>query len=272
MIDPKDCAFFVPPGLKKFKQKLFDQIANHILNLGGKVVRYDYQELERRADSLIPIVGCSPPFAEAIKRWQANGTPWIYWDRGYLRRVFATWLPNGAKLGIPGGYYRWQLNGFQMPAIREVPDDRWRALRLDGAVKPWRNSGDKIVIAHTLPDYWEVRGLPVDWSFQMADRLRQITRRPIVVRDKESKVPLDKELDGAHCLVTHGSIAAVEAVIMGCPVFVDATSAAALVGRTDIADLERPVYPDRERWLWSLAYSQFNEAELVNGTLWKLLA
>jgi hypothetical protein len=271
MIDPKDCAFFVPPNLKKFKLALFDSIAGHILKLGGTVIRGDYGALERVAGDKIPIIGCSPPFAAAIRRWQAAGTPWIYWDRGYLRRVFATWLPNGLKLGIPGGYYRWHIGGFQMDKIADVGADRWKALRLEHCVKSWHRGGDKIVIAHTLPDYWNLRGLPEDWSHRLAGRLERITNRRIVVRDKESKVPLDVELEGAHCLVTHGSIAAVEAVIMGYPVFVDRSSAASLVGSTNLEDIENPAYPDRERWLWSLAYGQFNEKELINGTLWGLI-
>ena len=81
-----------------------------------------------------------------------------------------------------------------------------------------------------------------------------------------------QDLDGAHCLVTHGSNAAVEAAIMGCPVFVHPDSAAALVGRTDLADIERPIYPGRQAWVNALAYSQFNERELVDGTLWRLLS
>jgi hypothetical protein len=80
------------------------------------------------------------------------------------------------------------------------------------------------------------------------------------------------ELDSAHCLVTHGSIAAVEAAVMGWPVFVDASAAAALVGSTDFANIESPLYPERERWLWSLSYCQFNEKELCDGTLWRLMA
>jgi hypothetical protein len=59
---------------------------------------------------------------------------------------------------------------------------------------------------------------------------------------------------------------------MGCPVFVDPGSAAALVGKTDLNEIERPIYPERQAWLNSLAYSQFNEKELVDGTLWKLIA
>ena len=82
---------------------------------------------------------------------------------------------------------------------------------------------------------------------------------------------LHEDLKGAHCLVAHGSNAAVEAVIMGSPVFVHPDSAASLVGRVDLSQIEAPIYPDRQPWLNSLAYSQFSETELVNGVLWKLI-
>lgn len=269
MIDPKDVAFFVPPGLKKFKLDLFERIAKHIRELGGAIVHYDFGGLERVAGNKIPIVGCSPPFADAIVRWQREGIPWIYWDRGYLRRVFATWLPKGSDMGIPGGYYRWHVNSFQMDKIRDVPGDRWKALKLDHCLRDRQPPGDKILIADTLSDYWDLRKLPRDWAHRMAEQLRQTTGRPIVVRDKETKVPLDVELRGAHCLVTHGSIAAVEAAIFGYPVFVDQESAAALVGNTDMAELEAPRFGERQAWLHSLAYCQFNERELIDGTLWR---
>jgi hypothetical protein len=272
MINPRDVAFFIPPGLKKFKLALFERIAKHVGDQGGMVIRHDYDSLIAVAGHKIPIVGCSPPFKEAIQRWQRDGVPWIYWDRGYLRRVFATWLPKGSDMGLPGGFYRWHLNGFQMGAVRRVPDDRWKALKLNGSLQPWHGNGDKIVIADTLPDYWDLRGLPRNWSAITADRLRRFTDRPIVVRDKESKTPLYRELEGAHALVTHGSIAAVESVVMGCPVFVDPSSAAALVGLTDFALIEAPIRPAREAWLHSLAYCQFHEQELVDGTLWRLMA
>jgi hypothetical protein len=72
-------------------------------------------------------------------------------------------------------------------------------------------------------------------------------------------------------LVPHGSIAAVENFILDCPVFVHPDSAA-VVGRTDLSPVEKPAYPNRDRWLWSLTHSQFDEKELVDGTLWKLMA
>jgi hypothetical protein len=284
MIDPKQVAFFIPPNLKKFKLTLFERIAAHIGKLGGRVVRHNFQELEAAVPSFIPIVGCSPQFAGAIRRWQEERQRWIYWDRGYLRRVFATWLPRGSDMGIAGGYYRWHVGGFQMSGMRaDAAADRWKSLELDrpfeingDRLQPlphaWHRDGDHIVVAHTLADYWDLRGLPRDWSFRVAEQLKQYTQRPIVVRDKESKTPLHQELRGAHALVTHGSIAAVEAVTLGYPVFVDRESAAAVMGQTDLALIEQPVYPDeRMPWLHSLAYCQFNEDELCNGTLWRLI-
>jgi len=276
MIDPHDCVFFVPPGLKKFKLDLFERIARHISDLGGSIVRHDYEKLKATAGHKIPIVGCSPPFRYAIEHWRANRVPWIYWDRGYLRRWWSKGLPPADQSIEKGGYYRWHVGEFQMSRIRDVPDDRWKALRLDKCVKPWRQGGSErapILIADTLADYWNVRGLDERWSYVTADGLRRITKRPIIVRDKESKIALDRELldEGAHVLLTHGSIAAVEAAIIGFPVFVDPSSAAALVGRTDLNDLENPCRPDRTKWLHNLAYCQYTESELCDGTLWKLL-
>jgi hypothetical protein len=262
-VDPSKVALFIPPGLRKFKLNLFERIGKQI----GRVIRHDYVLLGSLPNDIIPVVGCSPPLQPYLQLWKQSGRTFIYWDRGYLRRVFATWLPRGEA----GGYYRWHINAFQMSEIRDVPDDRWRALNIAKEVKPWRKGGRRVVIADTLPDYWNVRGLPVDWSLRMASYLKSRTDRPIFIRHKESKVPLLEDLKDAHCLVAHGSIAAVEAVIMGTPVYVDRESAASHVGRVGFEDIENPVYPERQQWLNSLAYCQWNEAELCNGTLFRML-
>lgn len=270
-INPRDVALFVPPDLKKFKLNLFERIARHILQLGGKVIRHDYAAVNRLPDSVIPIVGCTPQFRGYIADWQKRGRKWIYWDRGYLRRVFATHLPDGAKLGLPGGFYRWHINRPQMGEVYDVPEDRWKFLRLEDQVKPWNKNGRHIVVADTLPDYWNLFSDP-EWTGRTVKLLKNYTDRPIVVRPKESwERPLYDELKGAHCLVAHGSIAAVEAVVMGCPVFVDEMCTAALVGKTDFTQVEAPSYPERLPWLHSLAYCQYHEQELIDGTLWRLI-
>jgi hypothetical protein len=279
-IDPRQVALFIPPGLKKFKLDLFERIGKHILELGGSVVRHDYAAIGKLPDDVIPIVGCTPQFREFIRAWRHRGRTWIYWDRGYLRRVFATSLATGNEMGIAGGYYRWHVNSFQMNEVRSVPGDRLEfVLKKHGPkdpgieVKPWReNPNGHIVVADTGEDYWDLhahRG----WSRDIAKYLAGRTTRKIIVRDKEQvRVrPLVEELRGAHALVTHGSVAAVEAAIVGCPVFVSPDSAARHVGLTDFSKIESPVYPDRTEWLKSIAYCQFNERELCDGTLWNLI-
>lgn len=267
MLDPAKVALFCPPGLSAFKKKLFDRIGADIKALGGLYVVNDHTILTRLPVEIIPVVGCMPQCTPMIAEWRRTGREFAYWDRGYCRRIFATDLPTGDN----GGYYRWTRNAFQMKRIRDVPDDRWKAL--DTPLWPWAKDGRHIVVAEPSLTYQRFHNID-GWTAQTVDALKKLTDRPLVVRDKEMQRAgrlLRNDLKGAHCLVTHASNAATEAVIMGCPVFVDPSSAAALVGKTDLTEIETPIYPDREPWAYSLGYSQFNEAELIDGTLWRLI-
>lgn len=264
MIDPAKVALFIPAGLKKFKLDLFERIGAKIQRAGGRIVRDDERRLLDLPDDIIPIVGCTPALRPIIDGWRSSGRSWCYWDRSYCRRVFATWLPRGEN----GGYYRWHLNSFQMQRIRDVPDDRWR--RMETPLQPWQRGGRHIVLAAPTATYSAFHRTQ-NWLHETIEALSRCTDRQLVVRGKESKRPLGEDLKGAHALVAHASNAAVEAVIMGCPVFVHPDSAASLVGRTDLSLIEKPIYPEREPWCHSLAYSQWNEEELVNGVLWRLL-
>lgn len=266
MIDPAKVCLFIPAGLKKFKLDLFERIGRKIEKMGGRVARHDAGLLDRLPADITPIVGCQPESTPLIVKWRQQQRPWIYWDRGYARRVFATCLPQGEN----GGYYRWHVNAFQMQRIRLVPDDRWKALKTD--MLPWRRGGRHIVIAQPTLPYARFHRLE-NWTDQVLHELAKVTDRQIVIRCKESyhKRKIQADLEGAHCLIAHGSVAAVESVILGCPVFVHPDSAAALVGQTDITKIEQPIYPEREPWLHSLAYCQYDESELVDGTLWRLI-
>lgn len=265
MITPADCVFYIPSGLKTFKLDLFERIARHIGSLGGRSVRRDDQLYAAAATGKVPIVGCSPELTGMIAEWKRQARPYIYWDRGYCRRIFATWLPRGDA----GGYYRWHVGSYQMLKLRsDAREDRWKSLKTP--VTPWKKDGRHVVVARPSKTYMRFHRIE-GWLDKVVYELSLVTDRQLVVRDKESKRPLAADLEGAHCLVTHGSNAAVEAAIMGCPVFVDPSSAAALVGLTNLSMVEKPIYPEREPWLHSLAYCQYNERELVDGTLWRLL-
>lgn len=264
MIDPGKVCLFQPSELKDFKRRLFERIGGRIVAKGGRVVVGNVSQLKSLPRDVYPIVGCSSYLKGTIDEWREKKRPFIYWDRGYFDRVFATWLPRGEN----GGKYRWHVSSFQLQSIGDYPSDRLDRKR--PPVGEWRRGGRHIVVAHPTPSYSKFHGLE-NWTAKTIEALSLITDRQIVVRDKESKRPLQEDLAGAHALVAHGSNAAVEAVICGCPVFVHRDSAASLVGQTDLAKIETPIYPDREPWLRALSYSQFDEIELIDGTLFRLL-
>ena len=266
MINPRQVCLFQPSELKDFKRKLFERIGQKIVAKGGTVCIGDVGHLKMLRRDIIPIVGCSTYLRDLINPWLEQKRPFVYWDRGYVRRIIATALPKGTD----GGYYRWHLNGYQMQKIRDVPDDRWRSMNIE--TFPWRKGGRHIVIAAPSKTYSKFHKIE-PWIADTIDALARVTDRQLVIRDKEHSVnrALQRDLEGAHALVTHGSIAAVESVILGTPVFVHPCSAAAVVGQTDLSKIESPVYPERQAWLNSLAYCQWNEQELVDGTLWRML-
>lgn len=267
MIDPSQACLFLPNELTRFKREMFWRIGDGIERAGGRTCKGDYKELAALPDDIIPIVGASPDLKPIVQSWRERGRTWIGWDRGYLRRVYATWLPRADTM--QESYYRWTINAYQMRVIRDVPGDRWASLKL--RADPWKREGRHIVLAVPSPTYLKSHEGMDNWLDKTVRALKRFTNRPIVVRDKESKRPLQADLYNAHCLVTHGSIAAVEAVVLGYPVFVHSDSAAAFVGQTDLSLIERPIYPERDAWLRSLAYSQWTELELISGSMWKML-
>jgi hypothetical protein len=97
--------------------RLARPVAIHAARLGaGALARADFAALDRLPDDIIPVVGCTPELKPLIDGWRARAAIWIYWDRGYARRVFATDLPPGKD----GGFYRWHVEFIPDAAVRAV--------------------------------------------------------------------------------------------------------------------------------------------------------
>lgn len=195
-----------------------------------------------------------------IASCQASERQWLYMDHAYA----------GQRGHSEESSYRCVWNAFQHNTISPRPPDRWNALRTP--LQPWRAPGRHILVCAPSEAYLSFHGIP-DWIDETLATLAQHTDRPIVVRTKKDSftIPMPDALKGCHAVVTHASIAAVEAVISGVPAFVDECSAAAPVGSTRLGDIESPVRPDREPWAWSLAYGQWRAAEIRSGEAWAYL-
>lgn len=226
----------------------------------GTGCRLAYAEDEPEELRDIPVVwGVLRGSDRILTQAQLQGLYFFYIDHAYFDRGH-------------GKSYRISRNRYEAGKIRKVKDDRLR--RLDLEIKPWRKRGKSIIVCPPT-EYFMAAHNCADWLETTLAALRLETDRPILVREKpqpgHSSVPLAQALQKAHALVTHSSNVAIEAACLGTPVFVSPTSAAAPIGRTDVGLIESPIYPDRDKWLCHLAYSQYTIDELRDGSAWALL-
>lgn len=228
---------------------------------GVPVADFDYD------DSNEPIVLRGILKHKIMKRCWEDGRDFYYMDTGYLRK--GRWKV----------WHRIVKNNLQHDEIVPRPADRWQ--RLQRKFQPWR-SGRNIVIA--APDEKPCIFYGIDlntWIDQTVSTLKQYTDRPIVVRqrpknrnDRLNNDTLEKSLLDAHALVTFNSVAATEAIFLGVPAFTLAPNAAAPVASQDLSQIENPYKPDQDKlhaWACHLAYGQFHNDELLDGTAARIL-
>lgn len=228
----------------------------------GCPVRWAPHEIR---DDEVPILGCMPSFRPTIDHRRAKGLPWLYMDSCYFGRRGRRGRKHGPFTVERDEIVRYRMvaNGFQVTAPSPRPDDRFRATGFK--LRPWRAGGKHIVVAAAPPRYVALHGIE-DWLDSTVARLKALTDRPIRVRSKRDARLLHEDLVGAWALVTHGSMSAVEAIMLGVPALVDPLySAAAPVARHSLEDIENPVMPDREAWVAGLAYEQWLLDEIKAG-------
>lgn len=192
---------------------------------------------------------------------------------------------------------------------KDVAADRWENLKV--RLFPWRTGKSPrartspiIIIGQTKHGLSSQHVDIYRWYRDVTIRLRSKTRRTIIFRShprlsvirssknrRKTDVSLVREAAGglsdfrfstkrllvdelreAWAVVAFTSNAAVDAAIAGVPTFAcDPACMAWDVSSGDIANIERPTYPDRKPWVHRLAYSQWTIAEMRDGTMWKRL-
>ena len=171
------------------------------------------------------------------------------------------------------------LNGRADFKNQNSPSDR--AELLDITLKPWKESGNHIVICGQVP--WDAAVQHTDhihWILSTIASVRAISNRPIIFRghplarqaypqfpvDAYSRAAqIEDDLKDAYCVITFNSNSAVEAAIKGVPaIYCDEGSMAKKVGNK-LENLNNLACADRTQWLNNISYSQWSIEEMARG-------
>lgn len=192
--------------------------------------------------SIPVIVGNGNGMFEVQETCLKENIPYIYIDHGYFRRAFNL------------EWYRISVSHYHTRDWRD--SDR----KHSGKVHQWK-TGEHVVIippnAHAAKLY-----KAKDWLDKTTETVKNHTDRRIIVKEK-GVGSLPDSLENAHCVVSFGSVAEVEAAMYGIPVFCSEYSPCVPIGEQDFTKIETPSYPDRGQWLRSLAGAEYRTGEEV---------
>ena len=206
---------------------------------------------------------------KVIKKCIKEGRDYYYIDTGYF---------GNSKTKL---YHRVTKNNMQyLGEIKaDCPDDRF--LKTGTVISKWR-PGKSILLcppSQKAMNYW---GLDLqEWLDDTVAKIKLYSERPIIIREKASRADrvnvdtMEMALSrNIHCMVTFNSIAAVESLIYGKPVFTMGPNAAQPLANTDLKNIESPNMPSMDEvrnLLCNLAYQQFTVREMRTGYAWRQL-
>ena len=214
-----------------------------------------------------------------MDRCRQDGREFRFMDSGYFGNRLGPKNPHGWKW-----WHRIVPNDLQHDAIIPRPPDRWQRMGL--TLQPWRRTGRRVLVVVPDEKACTVYGTTVDlWLAQTLAAITVNTDRPVVVRertadpDARTRDPATSFsaalADDVHAVITFNSVAATEAVMAGVPAFVTAPcNAARPVANLDLAQIDAPWYPDPDlvyAWACHLAYGQFHNDEMSDGTALRIL-
>lgn len=168
---------------------------------------------------------------------------------------------------------------------KEYSDDRFSRLGISIANRRNQSKDGHILFCGSTSKYHDFNGIgdPTEYAQHTFNKIRKISQRHFVYRPKPSakaapSIPgasysggstsMADALRGCHVVVTHGSSAAMDAVLAGVPALILGRSIASPVSESDLANIENPFYPGTDllhKWANSMAYCQWTNNELRSG-------
>ena len=180
----------------------------------------------------------------------------------------------------------------ELDATKWLTYSQWHHAEL----KPWRTTGDHILIFCQRPKGFNMFIDQEDWLDIIIAKIRNYSTRPIMIRMHPGDGSRDKQIQkiqkkhgtsvsiSAHdnirdaltncwCTVGINSTPNVVAAIEGIPGYIEdpVHSWATDVAFTDISKLENPPLPDRNKWINKIANIHWSNDEVKSGKLWAVI-
>jgi len=247
------------------KGHMYDPILqSFVQGAGGQISTWSKEENTRT-----PVVLRGITKRKQMDTCRANHRDFYYIDTGYFG--------NGKKKN----YHRITPNDVQnFGPIIDRPSDRFDRTKIN--LKKIRADGSKILLAPPSQKLLNLYDIDLEtWLNQTLADISVHTDREVVIRRKQGRSARinDDTIEMAlsqdiYCLITYSSIAAGEAILFGKPAITLGPNAAAAVCSTHISEIETIKCPSLDEvaaWARHLAYCQFTEAEMRDGTAWSIL-
>lgn len=251
-------------GKNQGKGHMYDPyLRSFITGSGGQLSTW-----EKHSNEMTPVVLRGVVRRKEMAACIAAGRVFYYIDTGYFG--------NGRKKT----YHRITRNNVQnIGPIIDRPGDRLGATGVQ--FRKFRG-GTNILVAPPSQKLLNLYDIVLeDWLEHVQTEIKKYTDRPVILRAKQGRstrvttdtmeMALDQDV---HCLVTYSSIAAGEALLLGKPAITLGPNAAAVLCSQTLAAIENPRIPtldEVDAWARHMAYCQFTEAEMRDGTAWRIL-
>jgi hypothetical protein len=236
---------------------------------------------------------------EYIRR---SGKPWIVAESAVFRKNMQQ-PPNPMAYHRYSWFSYFRDEGLYNNKNR--PSDRWDQIQRDQniEIKDWRKDGDYVLVILQRPGDSSLKNLLAKYGTydnflsNVISDIRKNTNRPIRIRmhplrrDRQQAIieklnlqdvtisdntqgaglleggdGLQKDFDGAWCVVGFNSNALTESVCEGIPTFSLCPSSMAWdCSNTHLKDIDNPKFFDRQQWLHNLGYCQWREDEIAQG-------
>lgn len=223
-----------------------------------------------------PVIFRSMTQRKTVNLCEKQNRDYYYIDTGYI-----------GNLDKRKDWHRVVKNGMQHSSPRyDLPEDRFKKIAQGKdylSFTDWKKDGKAILIVTPSDKPCAFYGINRDtWVEETVKKVKENTDRPVIIRDKglrrerigRNSIYHQMEDDDIFAVVTYNSIAATEAIGFGIPAFTLAPNAADEFCKKDLTEIESPLYSDSEKvikWQHWLGYCQYTPAEMLDGTVIKLI-